>query len=158
MISTIWLERVFGFEGGYSNDPKDPGGETKYGISKRAYPKVDIAALTRERAAEIYAKDYAKPFLRLHPALGYQMFDFSINVGVNKATKILQLILDVTVDGKLGPKTLAAIVDARLVAERLLAERLEYYTGLRGWERYGKGWARRVAENLSYLSVDFSSI
>lgn len=158
MISTIWLDRVFGFEGGYSNDPKDPGGETKYGISKRAYPKEDIAALTRERAAEIYAKDYAKPFLQLHPALGYQMFDFSINVGVNKATKILQLILDVTVDGKLGPKTLAAIVDARLVAERLLAERLEYYTWLRGWERYGKGWARRVAENLRYLSVDFSLI
>ena len=45
-------------EGGYVNDPTDPGGETNYGISKRAYPKIDIKALTKHEAVKIYYKDY----------------------------------------------------------------------------------------------------
>ena len=52
------FEKVIGFEGGYTLDPKDPGGETNWGISKRAYPSIDIKNLTREGAKEIYKRDY----------------------------------------------------------------------------------------------------
>ena len=149
-----WLNRVFGFEGGYSDDPADPGGETRWGISKRAYPNVNIKALTREQAADIYARDYAKPFLGLHPALGFQLFDFSVNAGVDKAVRALQIVLGVTVDGKLGPMTRAAVKDPVNVAIQLLAERLEFYTDIQGWARFGRGWAKRVAENLHYLAED----
>ena len=149
-----WLTRVFGFEGAHVNDPADPGGETKFGISKRAYPDLDIASLTLEQAAEIYERDYAKPFLDLHPALGYQMFDYSVNAGVDRAVRHLQLVLGVTVDGKFGPMTKAAIKDPVGAAIGLLAERLEHYTDIQGWSRYGRGWAKRVAENLHYLMED----
>lgn len=161
-----WLDRVFGFEGGFSADPADPGnwtggksgsGElkgTKWGIAANTYPHLNIKALTREQAADIYARDYAKPFLDLHPALGFQLFDFSVNAGVDKAVRTLQIVLGVTVDGKLGPMTRAAIKDPVNVAIQLLAERLEFYTDIQGWSRFGRGWAKRVAANLRYLSED----
>lgn len=153
-MNTEWLDRTFGFEGVDSDDPDDPGKRTRYGISQRAYPNVNIATLTKEQAAEIYAKDYARPFLDLHPALGYQMFDFAVNVGVDRAVRKLQLVLGVTVDGKLGPMTRAAIKDVHTVCVELLAERLEYYTDIQGWQKYGRGWARRVADNMRYLTED----
>ena len=55
------LNFVLKWEGEYSNDPSDPGGETKYGISKRAYPELDIKSLTKEDAARIYYRDYWQP-------------------------------------------------------------------------------------------------
>lgn len=55
------FEAVVGVEAGYVNDPKDPGGETKYGISKRAYPNIDIAKLTLGEAKAIYLRDYWYP-------------------------------------------------------------------------------------------------
>ena len=53
------FDTLIGHEGGYSNDPRDPGGETRYGISKRAYPDVNIATLTLEQAK----------FIKAHPEL-----------------------------------------------------------------------------------------
>ncbi len=55
------FEIIVGVEGGYSNDPNDPGGETKYGIAKRYHPDEDIKNLTLERAKEIYLNDYWMP-------------------------------------------------------------------------------------------------
>ena len=52
------VHMVLEHEGGYVNHPSDPGGETKYGISKRAYPDVDIAELTKDDAADLYKRDY----------------------------------------------------------------------------------------------------
>lgn len=73
--------------GGYTNDPNDLGGETKFGISKRAYPDLDIKNLTAEKALEIYARDYwdkcacdAIPF-----PLCVVVFDSAVNCGVSRA-------------------------------------------------------------------------
>ena len=52
------FDRLIWHEGGYANDPDDPGGETNWGISKRAYPNLVIKALTREQAREIYQRDF----------------------------------------------------------------------------------------------------
>lgn len=77
-------------EGGYVNNSNDPGGETNYGISKRAYPKLDIANLTKEKAKEIYRTDYWKKAgcdLRTWPE-NICIFDTAVNQGVTKATNI----------------------------------------------------------------------
>lgn len=146
------FELVIGHEGGYVNDPRDPGGETKYGISKRANPDVDVRNLTLAQAQWIYRQRY---WLPLHAdampeAAAIQVFDAAVNHGIKPAVRMLQRALGVPVDGVIGPVTLNAMLsvdDARFVAH-FAAERLSYYTDLAGWDTYGRGWTRRVANNL----------
>lgn len=98
-------------EGGYSDNPNDRGGQTQYGISQRAYPDVDIKALTPEKASAIYYRDFWKP-MRCEDMPGdvaLCVFDTAINCGVSAATLMLQEAVGVTADGLLGPHTLAAI-------------------------------------------------
>lgn len=78
---------VLAQEGGYVNDPADPGGETKYGITKRSYPYLDIATLTREQAIGLYYVDYweASGAPGLPMPLALVVFDTAVNVGVSRA-------------------------------------------------------------------------
>lgn len=146
------FEVVIGHEGDLSDDPRDPGGLTRYGISKRAHPTVDVRNLTLAQAKQIYLARY---WLPLHAdampeAVAVQVFDAAVNHGIKPAVRMMQRALGVTVDGIIGPQTLAAMTttdDARFVA-RFAAERLMYYTDLAGWEAFGRGWTRRVASNL----------
>lgn len=82
---------VLDHEGGYVNNPSDPGGETKYGISKRAYPREDIKNLTESQAVEIYRLDYWNPSGAelLRDDMAVLHFDTAVNVGVEKAKEIL---------------------------------------------------------------------
>src|SRR6516225_9079499 len=82
---------VFKWEGGYVNDPNDPGGETNWGISKRACPNVDIKNLTRQAAQELYQRDYwnAIDGDALEPALACAALDTAINMGVARAKQFL---------------------------------------------------------------------
>jgi len=143
---------LMGFEGGYSNDPNDPGGETKYGISKRAYPAVNIGALTLDQAAAIYRRDYWGPAGcdAVPDTLRMDLFDMAVNSGVKAAARCLQRAVGEDEDGVIGPHTLQAIQS--MPAPRLLArfagERLDFMTGLPAWSNFGKGWARRIAANL----------
>lgn len=86
------IKNVLGREGGYANNPADRGGETKYGISKRSYPNLDIANLTREEAAAIYKKDYwdAMNIDQLPPEMREVVFDAAVNQGKDFASKALQ--------------------------------------------------------------------
>ena len=146
------FERVLGHEGGYVNDPRDPGGETKYGISKRAYPAENIAGLTLERARELYRRDFWGPAGcdAVPAALKLPLFDTAVNMGVRQAVKLLQRTVGATEDGILGPRTLQAIgcMPIERAGARFLGHRLKLYTDLAGWEAFGKGWARRVAQTL----------
>jgi lysozyme family protein len=147
-----YLERLFGHEGGYVDDPRDPGGETRWGISKRAHPKENIKGLTKERAAEIYRTQYWTAIHgdELPEVIQFDLFDGAVNSGPENAVRWLQRALDVADDGKLGPITLAAAKQANpwaLVA-RYNGERLMFLTKLSTWPTYGKGWSRRVATNL----------
>lgn len=87
---------VFQHEGGYVNDPIDPGGETNYGISKRSYPNVDIKSLTRQAAQEIYQRDYWNVIKgdTLEPSLGCAALDTAINIGVSRALQFLNQTKD----------------------------------------------------------------
>lgn len=146
------FERLIGHEGGYVNHPNDPGGETKFGISKRSYPGEDIAGLTLERAKAIYARDFWGPAGcdALPLALKFDVFDMAVNSGVRAAVKMLQGAVGETQDGIMGPRTLQAAQS--MPAERLRArfngKRLEFMASLPTWPSFGRGWARRIAANL----------
>jgi lysozyme family protein len=143
---------VIGHEGDLSDDARDPGGLTRYGISQRAHPGVDVRNLTLAQAKQIYLERYWLPLRAdaMPEAVALQVFDAAVNHGIKPAVRMLQRALGVPVDGVIGPVTLNAMVsvdDARFVAH-FAAERLSYYTDLAGWEVYGRGWTRRVASNL----------
>ncbi|WP_457642654.1 glycoside hydrolase family 108 protein [Persephonella sp.] len=151
---------VLAKEGGYVNDPYDSGGETKYGISKKAYPHLDIKNLTLQQAKEIYYRDYWIPSKadKLPDQLAIMHFDTAVNTGVKTANKILQKALnrqgfDLQVDGIIGPKTLNAIKNANL--SKLLAdytiERNRYYAKV-GNSRYIKGWINRSISVYDFVN------
>lgn len=149
------FERLIGHEGGYVNDPEDPGGETKYGISKRSYPAEDIPNLTLGRALQIYQKDFWGPSGcdAVPDAIRYEMFDCGVNSGPKRAILILQKAVGEIQDGLLGPHTLMAAQSMnpfRLQA-RLLGHRLDYMNDLKNWAAHGRGWAQRVAEILQRI-------
>ena len=135
-----------------SNDPEDPGGLSKFGISHRAYPDLDIVNLTIDGAKAIYLRDYWNKCGcdALPSPLNFQVFDTAVNSGIIEAAKILQLALGVVADGHIGPATRAAIQgkDPIKLAVMFCAARLEFMTNCSAWQHDGKGWARRVASNL----------
>ena len=139
-------------EGGYVNHKSDPGGETRYGISKRAYPNIDIANLTLEAAKEMYKRDYwdRAQCDKLPPTVAFQVFDTAVNSGIGQSIRFLQRAVGVADDGVVGPLTLNAVRrhDAEAVAARFNGHRLEFFTKLSTFDVFGKGWVRRVAKNL----------
>lgn len=152
----IAFDRLIGNEGGYTPGVGDPGGETNWGISKRSYPNVDIKALTREQAKDIYKRDFWDVLGDAHPAVKFQVFDFAVNSGIQTAIRKLQAAVRVADDGHWGPvsaKALAAM-DPNDVVMRFAAQRLFFMTSLSTWADFGRGWARRVANDLNYGAED----
>ena len=150
------FSRLIDSEGGYVNNPADPGGETKFGISKRSYPDVDIANLTLDGAKAIYLRDFWNPLGDAHPAIKFQCFDFAVNSGIGTAIRKLQLAVGAADDGHWGPKSAAALasMDLNDVLMRFAAQRLLFMTSLSTWAEFGKGWARRIAKDLLYAAED----
>lgn len=158
MSFDIVFERILGHEGGYVNNPKDPGGETKWGISKRSFPWVDIKNLTRDGALILYKKYFwdALNADELADGVIYQLADFAINSGIPPAIKALQRSVGTKDDGIWGSKSIKASKDTSEsdIIMLILAERLELMTSLKNWDDAGKGWARRIAKNLRYGAHD----
>lgn len=153
------IDRVLAHEGGYVNDPNDPGGETQWGISKRSYPQLDIRALTRDDAKAIYERDFWRPVAAvstLDGALRFQLLDAAVNHGMGNAVRFLQRAVGVADDGHVGPLTRAAVerMDDHDIHLRFLAERFEFWTKLKSFDYYGRGWVRRGAQNLRYVAKD----
>ena len=154
------MVRVLRDEGGYVNDPMDPGGETKYGISKRSYPNLDIKNLTLDQATVIYFRDWwqGKDFYLLPDALSGEVFDIAINVGPAPAVKFLERACracgcGVADDGKLFSVLPAVKALATRTAELLAAFKSEaaaYYRILAATHpadrKFLKGWLARAAE------------
>lgn len=150
------FDRLIGSEGGYVNHPEDPGGETKFGISKRAYPDVDIASLTIETAKAIYQRDFWTPLADAHPAVKFQVFDFAVNSGIQTAIRKLQVAIGVADDGHWGPVSAAALerMNPADVVMLYVAERLDFWRKLKTWPTFGAGWAGRAAADLRYAAED----
>lgn len=150
------FDRLIGHEGGYVNDPRDPGGETKFGISKRSYPHVDIANLTVQDAKNIYHRDFWQPLGDAHPAIKFQVFDFAVNSGIQTAIRKLQAAIGVADDGHWGPISAAklASMDLNDVLMRFMAQRLRFWTKCSAWASMGAGWVNRGARQLEYAAED----
>lgn len=155
------IEFVLQQEGGYGIDPKDPGGETNFGISRKSYPTLDIKNLTIDEAKSIYKTDFwnACSCDQLPWGFSIAVFDMAVNQGTKKAMRLLQIILDVDVDGIIGEKTIAAAHKAnpRLV-KKYLAMRLVEYAHLMtinpALSVYGVNWSFRV---LSLFELIFKA-
>jgi len=152
--------------GGYTNHPADPGGETKWGISKRSYPDLDIANLTLDQAREIYFNDYwqaagnQESYCSEMPwPLSLVHFDCTVNVGNRKTAKdgtvvlhrranmILQRALGVDDDGYPGPVTYKAIAECEplRIALKAITQRDFYYSTLGSWAHdFMRGWLKRT--------------
>ena len=149
------IEVVLHHEGGYVNDPDDPGGETNFGIAKRSHPDVDIKNLTKDGAKEIYYQTYwiKNRVPQMPEDLKHIYFDMCVNQGRGRAVKILQRAAnakgaDLKVDGGLGPKTIGSLKNVEL--ERVRAYRIKYYADLvtrkPDLEKFYFGWFRRGLE------------
>ncbi|MBW2091588.1 MAG: hypothetical protein JRI34_05630 [Deltaproteobacteria bacterium] len=149
------VEKLLKLEGGYVNDPKDPGGETKFGISKRSYPDVDIANLTEDEAIEIYRRDWWEKYgygLIEYDRLAEKVFDLAVNMGPRTAHGFLQVAVILTggekihADGIIGPKTIAAMNShpaRRFLLARLRLLAIKHYVNL-GNPRFLTGWIKRA--------------
>jgi len=137
----------------YVDDPHDPGGETNFGISKRSYPDLDIQALTRNEAKEIYFRDYWQKNRCgdiNNQKIAEKVFDLAVNMGAFRANCLLQIAVNyagtpVVIDGMIGPQTLGAVngqASGYLLA-LLKIEAIRFYTGLEN-VRYESGWVKRA--------------
>lgn len=154
------FDRLIGFEGGYSNNPMDPGGETMFGITARVARTHgytgDMRSLTRDKAKEIAKAEYWTPCRadELPDVFKFDVFDGAYNSGVSQSIKWLQRAVGVDDDGRIGPGTLAAAQGANpLAIARYNGQRLRFMTDLGTFGQFGKGWARRIAANLSTLGA-----
>lgn len=153
-----FIDRVLTNEGGYCLGPRDPGGETKFGISKRAYPHLDIKSLTREQAIAIYKTDFWDRVQgdELPRQFAFQALDAAVNHGIGNAVRWMQRAVGVADDGIFGPLSRAAVrrFDTADLLLLFNAERLEFYAKLTAFDAFGRGWVRRVAGNLRYGARD----
>ena len=139
-------------EGGYVNNRQDPGGETKYGISKRSYPGVDIRNLTLEGAKTIYKADFwSQSGCEYVPDVAkFQCFEMGVNAGQKSARKAIQTAAGVFPDGIIGKDTLLAIgnMDPAWFYVRFCAAQQAYYTECTDWPTFGRGWIIRLTHNM----------
>ena len=155
------LETILHHEGGYVNHPKDPGGETNLGVTKRVYEEFggtkDMKDLTVEDVAPIYKKGYWDKMKGddLPNGLDLCVFDFGVNAGPGRAAKYLQTMIGTVADGGIGPNTLAKLKE--YVDEHGLAKSIDnyqearqaYYEKLSTFATFGRGWTRRVDETTA---------
>lgn len=163
------FDRLVSHEGGFTDDPNDTGnwtggakgrGElrgTKFGISAAAYPWiVNIRDLTLDQAKELYRRDYWQAVPGLSPAMRFQFFDAAVNHGRGNAVRMVQRAAGVADDGKWGPYSAGALakMDPADVLLRFLGHRALFMAQLRRFDAFGRGWTRRVGENLLLAADD----
>ena len=149
-------------EGGFVDPPKDPGGATNKGITKKTYEKFLGRDATVEELKNIPDEDVETIYKALYwdivkcdelPAgLDFAVFDWCVNGGPSRAAKTLQKGIKVTADGAIGPKTLQAVAnsDPSDVLEGFTQEIKTFYEGLSTFTTFGKGWHRRTDEALEH--------
>ena len=152
------LETILHHEGGYVNHPKDPGGETNLGVTKRVYLEhggtKNMKDLLVEDVAPIYKKGYWDKMKgdELPNGLDLCVFDFGVNAGPGRSAKYLQTMIGTVADGGIGPNTLKKLGEyvekhgIEKCIEDFQGARQDYYEKLSTFATFGKGWTRRVDE------------
>ena len=151
------LDRTLAHEGGHVSDPEDPGGETNFGISKRQFPDINLAALTREQASYLYRQFYWRFDHVQSQLVANKLFDLSVNLGLPLAIRLCQAALGdlgapLAIDSLLGPKTLTALNAAvpELFLFKLRARAERHYRSLvmanPTLQKFLAGWLTRLAQ------------
>lgn len=156
------FNRLMKNEGGYVNHPRDPGGETMYGVTKRVARahgySGNMRNLPKSFAAMVARKSYwdAAHCDDFDPLVASQLFDAAYNHGPHNAIKFLQRAAGVNADGLVGPITIGAVnrMTPNAVVLKFLAERLDFFTRIGTWNTFGKGWSRRIVEQLEAAALD----
>ena len=159
------LEMILHHEGGYVNHPKDPGGMTNLGVTKRVYEdwvgysvsEHTMQNLTKEDVAPIYEKNYWGRVKgdELPNGLDLCVFDFCVNAGTRRAAKYLQSMVGAARDGAIGPNTLRQVNEyievngLQATIQTYQTNRQRYYEKLKTFETFGRGWTRRVEETTA---------
>ena len=150
------FDALIGHEDGYSNNPADPGGETMWGVTLTVARASDYTGpmkdLPRDTAKAIYRAQYwdAVRADQLPDQVRFDIFDAAVNSGVKQAVKWLQRVVGVSEDGIIGPATVgAASAVGESIGRRYSGVRLKFMTDLPTWPTFGRGWARRIASNLT---------
>lgn len=150
------LKMLLKHEGGFVNHPKDPGGMTNLGVTKKAWEEYQGRKVTEQEmrdltphSVQLFYKTRYWDEVRaneLPSGVDHCVFDACVNSGAVRAAKILQNVVGADVDGKIGPKTLAKVSgrDAGQVIRDFCDERLRFLKSLSTWPTFGKGWERRV--------------
>jgi lysozyme family protein len=150
------LSLVLKSEGGWSDNPADPGGATMKGVTlanfrryvKADASKTDLKNITDDQVATVYRRFYwdAVAGAQLPDGVDYAVFDFAVNSGPGRAAKYLQAVVGVAQDGKIGPATLAAVQakPSGAIIDTLCDNRLAFLKRLDTWPTFGKGWQTRV--------------
>lgn len=158
--------RVLKSEGGYVNEPKDPGGPTNFGITQAVYQvnghpgasAADVKAMKLDEAKRIYKVRYADPcrFDELPAGLDYALFDYAVNSGVGRANKVIRRVCSLP-DNATWP-TLSMAIDKRdpkVLISTVDDERLRFLSSLSTWSVFGRGWAARVRSvNAAALAMN----
>lgn len=162
------FDRLIKHEGGYSDDPKDPGNwtggkcgvgllkGTKFGIAANTYGHLDIKNLTLDQAKEIYRQDFWNILGNAHSSIKFQVFDAAVNHGHGNAIRFLQRAVKVADDGAWGRVSQAALdlMDHNDALLRFVAHRLKFWAKLQKFDEYGRGWTNRGADNLLFAAED----
>lgn len=151
------LSLVLKSEGGFVNDPHDPGGATNLGVTIATFRQyvnpngtvTDLKALTTAQAGKVYKGQYwdAVKGDQLPDGVDYAVFDFAVNSGPSRAAKFLQAVVGVAQDGQIGPATLVAVANLprSTIIQNICDNRLTFLKGLPTWSRFGRGWSSRVS-------------
>lgn len=164
------FKRVVGLEGGYQNLHHDRGNwttgkvgygmkrGTKYGISAMSYPNLNIRSITLSDAKHIYFSDFWKPLQldKFKFSMQFQIFDAAVNHGKKRAILLLQKAVGATPDGIIGPRTMRAVgvLDENDLLMLYVGERLKFYTELKTFTTFGRGWVKRMSHNLNFAASD----
>jgi len=150
------LAFVFAEEGGYTDDPLDPGGATNLGITlaelnrwrHTAVTKDDVRALQKSEASAIYAANYWNVVrgAELPPGIDLIVFDAAVNTGNARAAKMLQAIVRTAVDGAIGPQTIVATsgIAPKDLINQFADARVAFYQSLPTFNHFGRGWLART--------------
>lgn len=157
-IFDLAIRLLLRHEGGFVNNPKDPGGMTNLGVTKRSWEahkghsvtEADMRALTPAAVQTFYKRRYWDAINGddLPKGVDFCLFDTCVNSGPKRAVLLLQAVLGVTQDGVLGPATLKAVSlwPAKDLITQYSAARLSFMRSLPTWDTFGKGWKKRVYE------------
>jgi len=150
------LDLVLKSEGGYVNNPADPGGMTNLGVTKRVWEEFtghevdekEMRSLTPEKVAPLYEQRYWRPtYCEVLPrGLDLLIFSMGVNAGTGRSVKLLQSSIGCVPDGVIGPKTMELIKSANVTSliTKFSESRRDYYKSLKTFPIFGKGWLSRV--------------